>query len=242
MLKGSRKYWTIAVICGVLAAGLFYLYIQDVKQQYQPDDLMTVIKARTDLKHDSVVTEEMLESVELPGKYVHPDAVQNRQEAVGKIVGSDISAGEIILKQKLVGKDSSTGRMAYRVPENKRAVALGINSISGVAGYIKEGDYVDIYATLDIADSSDRGAEETFTVLTLQDIEVLAVGSDSGKSESGGGEKTITLAVSPQEASALILASERGSVRLALRSPVDHQQTTVPPLQLPGLVNPPQQP
>lgn len=242
MFKSSRKYWTIAIICGVLAAGLFYLYIQDVKKQYQPDDLITVVKARADLKRDSVVTEEMLESVELPGKYVHPDSVQNRQEAVGKIVGSDISAGEIILKQKLVGKDSSPDRMAYRVPDSKRAVAIGINNISGVAGYIKEGDYVDIYATLDVAGTSGVGEEATYTVLTLQDIEVLAVGSNFGKDEGGGGDNTITLAVSPQQASALILASERGSVRLALRSPVDHDLTTVPPLQLPGLVNPSPQP
>lgn len=241
MLKGSRKYWTLAVICGVLASGLFYLYIQDVKQQYQPDDLVTVIKARIDLERDSVVTEEMLEAATLPGKYVHPDAVQNRQDIIGKIAGSDISAGEIVLKQKLIGQDSSTDRMAYRVPESKRAVAIGINSISGVAGYTKEGDYVDVFATLDVADSSGSGEEATFTVLILQDIEVLAVGSNSGQNDGEGG-KTITLAVSPQQASSLILASERGSVRLALRSPVDHALTTVPPLQMPGLVNPPPQP
>jgi pilus assembly protein CpaB len=66
MLKGSRKYWILAVICGVLAAGLFYLYIQDIKQQYRPDDLITVIKARTDVKRDSIVTEEMLQAVHRP--------------------------------------------------------------------------------------------------------------------------------------------------------------------------------
>jgi pilus assembly protein CpaB len=242
MLKGSRKYWILAVICGILASGLCYLYIEDVKRQYRPDDLMTVIKARTDLQRDSVVTEEMLETVELPGKYVHPDAVQNRKDIVGQIVGSDISAGEIILKQKLVDKNSATDRMAYKVPDSKRAVAIGINSISGVAGYIRAGDYVDVFATLDIDTGVGSGQEETFTVLTLQDIEVLAVGSSSDQSEGSEGGKTITLAVDPQQASALILASERGAVRLALRSPVDHNLTTVPPLQLPGLVNPPPQP
>lgn len=242
MLKGSRKYWTLAIICGVLAAGLFYLYIQDVKQQYRPDDLITVIKARTDVKRDSIVTEEMLQAIELPGKYAHPDAVQKRQDIVGKIAGSDISAGEIILKQKLVEQDNSTDRMAYRVPQSKRAVAIGIDSISGVAGYIKEGDRVDVFATLDVADSSGSREEETYTVLTLQNIEVLAVGSSFGQSGGDEGGKTLTLAVSPEEASSLILASERGAVRMALRSPVDHTLTTVPPLQLPGLVNPPLNP
>ncbi len=242
MLKGSRKYWILAVICGVLAAGLFYLYIQDIKQQYRPDDLITVIKARTDVKRDSIVTEEMLQAIELPGKYAHPDAVQKRKDIVGKIAGSDISAGEIILKQKLVEQDNSTDRMAYRVPQSKRAVAIGIDSISGVAGYIKEGDRVDVFATLDVADSSGSREEETYTVLTLQNIEVLAVGSSFGQSGGDEGGKTLTLAVSPEEASSLILASERGAVRMALRSPVDHTLTTVPPLQLPGLVNPPLNP
>ena len=37
--------------------------------------------------------------------------------------------------------------------------------------------------------------------------------------------KTITLAVAPQQALPLILATERGTVRLALRSPIDKNLT-----------------
>lgn len=242
MFKGSRKYWVIAVACGIAAAFLFNIYLQDIKRQYQPDDLITVARARVNLSADSIITEDMIEMTQLPGKYVHTDAVQNRADIIGKIALSDISSGEIILKQKVLAPGSKAKRLAYQIPESKRAVSIGVDNISGVSGFIQEGDRVDVFATIDIPANSVLGNDAAFTVLTLQDVLVLAVGTGSqDKKNESATSRTITLAVSPQEASPLIMASERGVIRLALRSPVDHSQTYVPPLQLPGLVNTPQQ-
>lgn len=242
MLKGSRKYWVLAAACGIMASFLFYIYMQDVKKQYEPDDLVTVAQARVDLSKDSVITQEMIEMTELPGNYIHPDAVQKSEDIVGKIALSDISSGEIILKQKVLEPGAKADRLAYQIPNSKRAVTIGVDSIGGVAGFVQEGDHIDIYATLDVPATGGTGDEEAYTVLALQDIMVLAVGMGSSSEKSKeGAAKTITVAVSPQEASPLILASERGVIRLALRSPVDHARTSVPPLQLPGLLTVPQQ-
>lgn len=223
----------IAIVCGLLAAGLAYQYLHYMKTRYQPDDLIQVVRARTDITRDSVITADQVEVVNVPAKYSHPNAVNNKQEIVGKIAVADISAGEEILQQKFLSAQDRGDRLAYSVPVNKRAVAIPINAISGVAGYVKPGDHVDIIATLDIPGGESGGGDTTYTILTLQDIEVLAVGAsaagDSKKTEGGG---TMTLAVSVSEAQPLVLASERGNLRLLLRSPVDEARNELQPFKL----------
>lgn len=238
MLKGSRKYWAMAILCGTAAAFLFYMFVQDVKTQYQPDDLISVARARVDITRDTLITEEMIEMIPMPQKYAHPQAVRNPGDIIGRIAAGHVSSAEIILESKVVDSSSNKDRLAYQVPASKRAVAIGVDSISGVAGYLQEGDRVDIFATVDLDDPSGSAGATSFTVLTLQDIMVLAVGSSTelDQKKSGTGGRTITLALAPQEASALILASERGTLRLALRSPVDRSLTSVPPFQLRDLL------
>lgn len=242
MLKGTRKYWVIALVCGLAAALLFNIYIQQVKTRYEPDDLVGVVRANVDIARDSLITKDMIETVQLPGKYVHPDAIQTSQDVVGKITCSDISSGEILLYSKLADSKSKEQRMAYKIPQDKRAVTIGIDSISGVAGYLQKGDRVDIFATIDIEESS-GGGSVPYTVLALQDVLILETGSAAELNQKNETvARTVTLAVEPQEALPLILASERGTVRLALRSPIDRNLSTLTPFQKKDLlyIAPPQ--
>jgi len=232
LLKGTRKYWVIALVCGLAAALLFNIYIQQVKTRYEPDDLVGVVRANVDIARDSLITKDMIETVQLPGKYVHPDAIQESNDVVGKIASSDISSGEILLYSRLADGKSGEQRLAYKIPQDKRAVTIGIDSISGVAGYLQKGDRVDIFATIDIEESS-GGGSVPYTVLALQDVLILETGSAAELTQkSEAVARTVTLAVEPQEALPLILASERGTVRLALRSPIDNSINALVPFQI----------
>lgn len=236
MFTGNKKYWIIAIICGLLAAALFFQYIQIVKARYQPDDLVTVIKAAAPISKDTVILNEQIAAVSLPAKFVHPEAIRDKKGVVGKIAITDIAADEEILPHKLADKDARSGEgLAYTIPTGKRAVAIPIDSVSGVAGYIQVGDHVDIIATLDLK-VVETGEELTFSVVTLQDIEVLAVGN---KAEMGkdAGAKTLTLAVSLNDARPLVLASERGSLRLLLRPAVDKTRETLAPYGMGNFLN-----
>lgn len=235
MLKGTRKYWFIAVICGITATLLFYQYMQDVKSRYRPDHLVQVVKAREAISKDSLITKNQVELDNLPAKYVHPESLDELNLVVGKTAITDIADGEQIIKQRLVSADEKNQRLAYAIPASKRAVSIPTDSISGVSGYIKAGDRVDIVATVDIAlGDAASGNTNAYSVLSLQDIEVLAVGENPEllTKKSAEGAKTITLAVSVQEAQPLILGSERGNLRLLLRSPIDKTKTALTPYQL----------
>lgn len=223
MFKGVKKYWFIAIICGLIAAGLFYVFLLQVEEQYRPDDLVTVVKAAQPIAADEVIRLEQLMTAEVPAKYAHPNGARDASQVVGKISATDIAAGEEIIKEKLVGENEKVGRLAYNVPLNKRAVAITINETSAVSYHIQPGDHVDVMATLDIAES-------TATLFVLQDIEVLSVGARGAGAdkENAGAAKTLTLAVAPEQARPLVMASESGSLRLLLRSPVDNSQYVLP--------------
>lgn len=240
MLKGSRKYWFVAIVCGLLTAFFFYQYLQEIKARYRPDDLIPVVKASEPISRDTVINEEQVLVENLPAKYVHPDAIREIEAVTGKIAVSNISVGEEILKSKLLSHKDKGDRLAYAVPTSKRAVSIPINDISAVSGFIKVGDRVDIIATLDIPLPDSRGNEKptVFSILSLQDIEVLSVGEnlDIVNKKNPGEARTLTLAVSVQEAQALVLASEKGNLRLLLRSPVDDSRVELPPLELKNLL------
>lgn len=239
MLKGTKKYWFIAIICGLVAVFLSYQYMQDIKSRYSPDDLIQVVKAREAIIKDSLITSEQVELVSLPSKYVHPDTIKKIDKVVGKTAITDIAAGEQILQERLVSDNEKKQRMAYSIPENMRAVSIPINSTSGVSGFIKPGDRIDIAATIDVPVSDSAGGSAiTVTAIALQDIEVLAVGNnpESLAKKSAEEAKTMTLAVTVKDAPPLILASERGNLRLMLRPPVDKSKTNVAPYKLNDLL------
>jgi len=235
LFKGSRKYWFIALFCGLIAAFLSYQYLQEASVRYMPDDLIKVVKASKEIEKDSIISSSDIEVVTMPAKYTHPDVLRDKQEVVGRVATADISAGEQVLNSKVILDGDVPDRLSYTIPESKRAVSIPINEISGVSGFIEVGDRVDIIATLDIPVTGDKGTEkdETFSILALQNIEVLAIGNNSESSKKSSSEdETLTLAVSVQEAQPLVLASERGNLRLLLRSPVDDAKCNIAPMQL----------
>jgi Flp pilus assembly protein CpaB len=100
-----------------------------------------------------------------------------------------------------------------------RAVSVGLDPVVGVAGFIRPGDHVDVIATFTIG-------EGTVTKTILQDVELLATGTQASVRESGrGGNDTAkssdqpnaTLLVLPTQAERLVLADEKGKIRLSLR-------------------------
>jgi pilus assembly protein CpaB len=233
LLKGTRKYWLIAVICGIMAAFLFFQYVQQLKASNQPGNLVQVVTASQNIKKDTVLTEEHLKIVKMPARYVVANSVRDKEKAVGKITLVDISAGEPILFPKLLS-DRSSEKLSYSVPVSRRAVAIPVDSVSGVGGHVKAGDRVDIIGTLDIAPGgSDRPV--SYSIYTLQNIPVLSVDSGDGK-KSGNATNTMVLSVAPEEVQRLVLMSERGNLRLVLRSPVDPSTVTLPPLKMEDLL------
>jgi len=96
-------------------------------------------------------------------------------------------------------------------------------------------------ATLDVAPADPNQPKTTYTTTVLSDIRVLATGQkltpEEKKDKKDTGFQHVTLAVTPAQAQVLILAAERGSVRLVLRSPVDKEKVKLPPATIEDLIS-----
>ena len=108
-------------------------------------------------------------------------------------------------------------------PDGKRAAAVRINDVSGVAGFIQPNDTVDVLITRQVG-NNDR--LQQVTDVLLQNIRVIAMDQDAqGADGKPDIAKTATLELDPIEAQKLALAQQVGQISLVLRKPGEEQNT-----------------
>ena len=108
---------------------------------------------------------------------------------------------------------------------------LGTNSdcgASGVSGMVRPNDCVDVLGSFALpAQNAVEDAElEMVTLTVLQNVTVLAVGSDTqrtlGDTRGASGYSSVTLQVTPREAEILVFAQQmKGKLFLTLRNKSD---------------------
>jgi pilus assembly protein CpaB len=109
-----------------------------------------------------------------------------------------------------------------------RAVAVRVNDIVGVAGFVSPGMRVDLLASGNPPNSSSNLGTQTQTV--LQNIEVLSAGQNIQKDAEGKPVtvQVVNLLVTPEQAEKLSLASTDTKIQLVLRNPLDTETTKTP--------------
>ena len=131
----------------------------------------------------------------------------------GQVVARELEEGEPVLAGQLVGGEGGGGVLPLLIPAGMRAMAVAVDEVSDIAGFVLPGARVDVLLAL----SGLGGGMRSRTV--LQDVLVLAVAQEVER--RGGRPKTarvVTLLVRPEQAERLALAARSGTLRLALRS------------------------
>lgn len=210
----NKRVILISMILAVFTSGLVYLYIKKSTTQPEVTEYINVYVAATTLPAKHLMTEADIKQTRVTREYLSPKAVMNAADIVGKRLKDRVIEGEQILRDRLVEEEDLT--LAFNLPAGKRAMAVNVNEQIGVGYLIKPGDMVDV-----IANFAGSGEQETdFTKTVIQNVRVLALSKDMGSSEQSAQEppKTVTLAVSPEEAEKLSFATEFASIRLSLRN------------------------
>lgn len=218
MTKVSKKsLLLVAVALSAVFAFMVYRYLNT------PTAAETVIVAKTDIAPKTTVTADMIKEVSVPKDYIQPNALKDKKNVVGSITRENVVAGEQITSRRLVIAGKSIGFTGI-IPKDKRAMTVAVTEESGVAGFPKPGDYVDVVVTFD-----QKEFGEPVSQIILQNLLVLAtnheieggesVTATAGKTTGSTTSKTntVTLAVNPLEAAQLALSDEKGKVRFALR-------------------------
>lgn len=179
-----------------------------------------VVMARDDIPAQTVIQEDMLELREMPVDNVPRGAMMSTNDVVGQPAASNIYAGDVITLSKLV-QDKKTRGFVGEIPENCRAVSVGISEITGVAGFAKPGDYVDVI----LVEKSNSGATSRFL---LKNVLLLGINQDASQEKESGKTDTekpkakskpaiATLALQPDDMLQLVSAAAVGEIYLALR-------------------------
>jgi pilus assembly protein CpaB len=139
------------------------------------------------------------------------------EEVIDRPVTSNILLDEPILEGRLAARGSGLG-LAPIIPVGMRAVAVRVNDVAGVSGYVLPGMRVDVLVTGRPPDTNG-----TITATCLQNILVLSAGTTMQADARGQAIQapTVTLLVSPEQAETLTLANSEGHIQLVLRNGSD---------------------
>ena len=134
-----------------------------------------------------------------------------------------IARGEFVLPNKLAGENAGSG-LPSLIPPGMRAVSVRVNDTTSVSGFVQPGTRVDVLLT-----GNPQGSNEQQTTTVLENVAVIATGQRLERNSAGEAQSApvVTLLLSPDDAERLTLASSQGHIQLALRNPLDTQQTDV---------------
>jgi pilus assembly protein CpaB len=258
--KGGNLLITVAAIAlGILTAALVinYLRAQDGERRALSDASMAVVVAKRDIPLGTHITSSMLEVKRVTPDVAVAAAYTEPAQLIGLRARSNITEGSQVVPGMVV-QSGAGDTLSFVVPSGKRAVAITGSDVVGGGGHIRPGDFVDVLVTvetwkLDGSSAPTNVSEKPKGVLTiLQNIEVLAVSNSAQKvAESGPDSKaakdselksldkadnrSVTLAVDPQQAQLLFLAETEGKIRLALRPFGERDEQAVAPVMEPFL-------
>jgi pilus assembly protein CpaB len=155
-------------------------------------------------------------------------AVLKREDIIGRGVTTTIYDGEPILENRLAPKGAGGG-LAAMIPSGMRAVAVRVNDVVGVAGFVVPGMRVDVLISGN-PPNPNSASQGSLTRTLLQNIEVLSAGQDFKKDNEGKplGVGVVNLLVTPEQAEMLSLASNQTTIQLVLRNPLDTQMAKTP--------------
>lgn len=148
-----------------------------------------------------------------------------RETIVGRTIDVTLPETHILTWGDL--KPASTRKEGLNsvIPMGSRAISIPVDAISAVSGLIRPGNNVDIIGTFHFPDMKGDQSLDTITLTILQNVSVLATGTDTVKAVDGTDRgvarksyNSVTLCLKPKEVEMIIFASQKGKLTLSLRN------------------------
>ena len=118
---------------------------------------------------------------------------------------------ELVLASKLSAPGEKV-TIVQKLGTNTRAMAIKVDAVTAVGGFVTPGDYVDVLMT-------QGGGDELSTVTILQNIRVIGVDQTAEEqTDTPEVAQTVTVEVTPEDGQKLALAQKAGTLSLTLRT------------------------
>lgn len=219
----------LSLVCAVAAVLLLYGdYSRRLGElearQLEPETVDVVVADRaiplgTRILRDAVRVAPFQKATVPPHHFSDPSEVVGRYARVALAEAEPLEPAKVITAEQ--------GGLPVLIPDGMRAVSVEIDDVTGLENFVVPNSRVDVLVIFDAEDDSQAQVE-----MLLQGVQVLAVArsfdvtpeEQADKSERrtrGSGRRTVTLAVTPDEAVRLALGANNGLLQLALRNYAD---------------------
>ena len=215
----------VLLIAGMIVALLTgvgtFAWLQKRTVQAHAVVTQPVVVAAADLSWGKVLDKSQVKTVNFLKSSLPPGSFSESSGVEGRTLLYPVKAGEPLFESQLASSSVKAGGVSALISPNKRAMAVKVDKVIGVSGFINPGNHVDVLVTI----SGQGGDRQTIITKTvLENVLVLTVGQEmerTGKQEKAAPVDVITMEVTSDEAEKMALAASEGKIMLALRNPTD---------------------
>jgi pilus assembly protein CpaB len=185
-----------------------------------------VLAAAHDIAAGSLMKPEDISSIEIdaddPRVGAWSDTPAGRSELVGAMVRRSLTAKDVVLPADVM-RPGDHGFLAAVLGPGERAVSIGVDAVSGTAGLIWPGDHVDVILTQVLDAQSQPVGHRIVGETVLHNVRVIAIDQElvhggANSSADKASNRTVTLSVTPAEATKVSVAMRLGKVSLVVVS------------------------
>ncbi len=153
-----------------------------------------------------------------PGAYANVAQVLKADAGGAPVALVAMNVHEPVMPDKLSGAGARP-TLAAMINEGMRAYTIGVTDVAGGGGHVLPGDHIDVVLTRNVAVNYQTGAQgHLVSDIVIQNVRVLGMDLNADpNSTKAAVAHTATLEVTAQDAERLALASQAGTLSLALR-------------------------
>ena len=227
----NRRALVIALIVSLVGATLLAIYLQRFEAEASGGEPVKLLVAAKPIEAGVQITDEMLATRLVPRAYVEDRAVLESEKAkvIGLRLGHTLQSQQTLMWTDLAIAMEKGRNLSSLIQPGMRAVTVRTRSHDDKSfALIRPGDRLDVIATM----PGEKQTDQRTSVVLLQNVLVLAVGHDTGGEP---GEKPqgppspndiiLSLSITVPEAQLLALATEKGTITVALRNHDDVRVT-----------------
>ena len=218
-----------AVFFGILAFMFTFQQINQEKQKIMASaENVDVIRVVHEVASGEKLKEEYIEKYTVKRFVGGPPSSEipwkQKDNILNLPVQSYISPDHILVWSDFDVKQVAPGQsgMTAIVRPGFRAVSVPVDTVSSVTGLVRPNTYVDLIGTFRFPDAKGDASMDTVTMTVLQNVKVLACGTDMGTVGAGMSQarsySTVTLELTPKEVEMIVFAMQKGQLVLSLRS------------------------
>ncbi len=225
----DRRLLTVlgmSVVLALVVAAIFYQVSSHASAKGASVETKDVVVATEMLPLGLAVKPSHVKLKKMPIDMFPKTAFSKVDDVLDRAVVSSIMQDEPLLEGRLAPRGSGMG-LAPIIPSGMRALAVRVNEVIGVAGFILPGMRVDVLVT---GRPPSTGAVNDMTTTVLQNITVLSANQQMQAEARGQAinATVVNVLVTPEQAEILTLAGNEGKITLILRNAIDQKTDAVP--------------